>query len=209
MGGFDLLFLLTVLVVLLGLAALVVSLVARRRRVARALALALAAWLLVYALALVGASLLSPARLLAAGERRCYDDWCIAVQSASARERIGDTRPNGRFVLVTVEVSNAARRSSQREWAVGLALLGPDGSRLAPSPAGQRALALEGGAGLPLDTLMDPLGRFKHVAVFEVPAETRAVDVTVQHGAFPGIVIIGDEQSLLHRPTYTHLNLTP
>ncbi|MGB4869811.1 MAG: hypothetical protein WBP47_07155 [Candidatus Promineifilaceae bacterium] len=62
-------------------------------------------------------------------------------------------------------------------------------------------------AGRPLTTMMEVGGGFEHTAVFDTPRETTQLDLITNHGAFPGLIIIGSDQSWLHKPTIVHLPL--
>lgn len=55
--------------------------------------------------------------------------------------------------------------------------------------------------------MMEVGGGFVHTAVFDTPRETTQLDLITDHGAFPGRIIIGSDQSWLHKPTIVHLPL--
>ncbi len=70
-----------------------------------------------------------------------------------------------------------------------------------------RPLPLEaaGRAGQPLNSLVEAGGSFTSTAVFDLPHGTTNLGLVITHGAFPGVIIIGDDQSFLHKPTIVRL----
>jgi Domain of unknown function (DUF4352) len=163
-----------------------------------------------YGALLVTVSLTSRPKVLRIGERQCFDDWCITVERAARQSQVGkppavaDAR--GIFCVVTVKVSNAARRVAQRESNVGVCLIDARGHRYDPSPQGQLALDAMGAGGQDLTTKMPPGGSFDRTVVFDVPQDTADLGLVVTHRLFPGALIIGDSQSFLHPPTIVRLN---
>jgi hypothetical protein len=163
-----------------------------------------------YTIVLVAVSLTSSVKVLRMGERQCFDDWCISVERVARQSQIGE-RPaaanaRGAFWLVTVKVSNAARRRAQRETDVGVCLIDPAGHRYYPSPPGQMALDATGAGGQELTTMMAPGGSFERTVVFDVPRDSTDLGLVVTHGPFPGVLIIGDSGSFLHAPTVVRLS---
>jgi hypothetical protein len=67
-----------------------------------------------------------------------------------------------------------------------------EGRRYAPCAAPLTAHAMP--------DALDPGESFRVVEPFRLPAAASPAGVVVHHGAFPGVLIIGDAQSLLHRP---------
>jgi hypothetical protein len=50
-------------------------------------------------------------------------------------------------------------------------------------------------------------GSFTYTAVFDLPSGITKPGLVITHGAFPGAIIIGDPQSLLHKPTIVRLSI--
>lgn len=115
----------------------------------------------------------------------------------------------GSFLVVTAQVTSQAKRVSQRELDAQVYLVDGARRRYDVSLTGQRALDAAGQGGQPLDALIAPGGSFTHVVVFDTPADASQFALVVTHSAFPGAVIIGDDQSLFHRPTLMQVSLTP
>jgi hypothetical protein len=163
-----------------------------------------------YAAVLVAVSLTSRQKILRMGEKQCFDEWCISVERAARQPQVGKppavAHARGIFCVVTVRVSNAARRKAQRETDVGVCLIDREGHRYDPSPQGQLALDATGTGGLDLTTKMPPGGSYERTLVFDLPKETADLGLVVIHGLFPGALIIGDSQSFLHPPTVVRLN---
>jgi len=98
--------------------------------------------------------------------------------------------------IATIQVSSDAKRVRQRARDARAELEDDQGSRRQPC-----APALERGTG-PARSLSDELGpgeSFQVFLPFRLPADRTPAGLVVHHGDFPGIVIIGADQSLLRR----------
>ena len=209
---FDLLFLASALGCVMALIAAIVAFTLHRWIAARRMLLGLGAYLLLYALALVAVSALTPQQTVRMGQRRCFDDWCIAAVQATQTLTAGPNSfvlAHGRFTLVTVRVTNAAQRVTQREYGDTLYLLDSAGHRYDVSLAAQRTLDAAGLSGQPLDTALTPGASFTHTAAFETPPNAPGLSLVITHAAFPGAIVIGDDESFFHRPTLMLLEFTP
>jgi hypothetical protein len=202
---FDLILLFSFFVVLFGVIALLIALVTRRRMLARRLGIGLLSYIGLYAVLLVGFSLSTPQRVMEMRQVRCYDDWCAAVEQVRQVPVIGTVQAQGSFYLVTIQVTSQAKRISQRALDAAIYLLDGSGVRYDPSPAGQSALQAAGQAGQPLNSLVDAGGSFTYTAAFDLPPSATQVGLVMTHGAFPGNIVIGDDQSFLHKPTIVRL----
>ncbi|MGE5176707.1 MAG: hypothetical protein ACM3JJ_10070 [Hyphomicrobiales bacterium] len=199
---FDLVFIVSLLATVgLVVRALVQLLRGRSERAART-GLGLAAFLAIYALVLVTVSLASSGDVVPIGEEQRFDDWAIAVTNVERVDRIGDTAPDGAFWIVSVRVASHARRRRQRETDVHTYLLDGRGRRYEVSPRGQAALERANLAGPPLTSILDPGGSFESKVAFDVARDAEGVAFVKQnHAWFPGLFIIGEPASFLHRPT--------
>jgi hypothetical protein len=158
-----------------------------------------------YCIALIVASLVQPTRVLALGAPNCFDDFCIAVESAVWLKTIDSVHSEGEFVLVSGRVVSRARGRRQRETDVRGVLIDSLGERHEVSERGERALRAIGGTGANLTDFVDPMNANSFTLVFDVPASTRTVAFTTAHGWFPGALIIGSDESFLHRPSIVRL----
>lgn len=186
----------SVLVVLVAMVRLAVLAVRGRwdrvRRVVRSLGLYFAG----YAVVLLAVALTMPRRTFAPGERECFDDWCaagIAAEPAAPADSACTVEPGTRVWFATVEVSSDAKRVRQRA---------PDARALLEDRSGREYAACGGRLGS--HELADELGpgeAFRVTEPFRLPAGALPGGVVISHGAFPGVLIIGDDQSLLHART--------
>ena len=206
---FDLVFLFAVLVCVIGLFVLCYFLLRRQWRSARRVSLALGSFLLLYVVVLLSVSLLSPRHTLALHQNRCFDDWCLSVEQVRQQSTIGASPitavAHGTFYLVTVRVSSQAKAITQRALDVRVFLLDASGQRYDSSPEGQRVLDATGQGGQPLTSELAPGGSFTHTIVFDLPGGVSHLALAVTHGLFPDLLIIGSEQSFLHKPTIIEL----
>jgi hypothetical protein len=205
MNIFDLLLIFSVFLGLLVLMGVLVASTTRRWALAKRLAQALLIYTSIYTLVLVGVAVLSPQQVLPMHQLRCFDDWCVSVERFEVQPVIGAVQAQGAFYLVTIQVTSRAKRISQREQIAAVYLLDGRGIRYDLSVKGQQALASAGQAGQPLDSLVEAGGTFTYTAVFDLPPEADQSGLVITHGAFPGVIIIGDDQSFLHKPTIVQL----
>jgi len=197
----DLLFLLTVVVTVVALARVCYLLARRRWTSAWATLLGLGASLGLYMTALVAVSLTSPQQALGLGQDRCFDDWCLSVQGVARRHAIGAVTARGQFYLVTVRAFSRATGISQRARDAQVYLLDARGQRYDPAPAAGRAQDAAGAGGQPLDTELGPGASLTRTVTFDLPPDASHVALVVVHGLFPSVLVIGDPQSFLHKPT--------
>ncbi len=194
MSLFDLLFILVFLGACVSIGAALVLWISGRRptawRVARFVGLAV----LVYGVALVIVSIVSPPREVGLGQDRCYDDWCIAVMEAGPRQADGASG-----YAVTFGLSNRALRVTQRELGLNPYLLDQLGRRYEP-----RVTTSEP----PFDVALRPGEAIETTRWYDVPADAGALRLAIVHegwAAGPGLLIIGDDASWLHPPAIVRL----
>lgn len=192
MNIFDLLF---ILVFLTSAGTLLwAAVLAMRGRGARALALLrrFAICAAVYFGIVILASVFWPRTVLQTGERHCFDDWCIAVESASHQ-------PAGDRVAYTVhlQLSSTARGVTQRERNMVVYLVDDRGRRYDP---------LRNASDTPLDTPLAPGESVAATRTFEAPTDARDPGLVMTHqGGFPiGWFIIGYE-TWFHKPAIVRL----
>lgn len=208
---FDLVF----IVVFLGTVAVLVTVLVRalRRRLTQAVRLlaVYGVFLALYLCVVIAVSLATPQRFIDMGEDRCFDDWCVAVESvdtASVLEQ-GEqiTKANGTFYVVTLRLSNHARGRAQRASSAAVYLRDDQQRRHDVSRQGQNAYEAEHGPTAPLTASL-PLGQsLITVRVFDAPVNAHILGLTIEHpvGFGPGVFIIGDDSSLMHKRTLIRL----
>lgn len=208
---FDGVLILTVLGCLLALGFLCYFLLRRQWARARSILLTLVSFLVLYAVVLSGVSLLSPQRVLAMHQNRCFDDWCLSVERVVQQPTVGAAptvaTAHGMFYLVTVRISSQARAITQRALDAQVYLLDANGQGYDPDPTGQQALDEAGQGGQPLDSELAPGGSFTRTVVFDLPKSSSHLALVVTHGRFPDVLVIGSEQSFFHKPTIIQLQI--
>ena len=160
---------------------------------------------LVYVCVLVAVSLIQSQRSIPAGRPQCFDEWCVVIDGATRRHAIGATSAVGDFIVVTARVENQGRGRPQREADVYAELRDDRGQRYLASPRGQTALEQQT---VVHSTLRDSVaaGHATRVElVFDVPPTAQQLSVVVRHDWFPHALIIGDPESLMHRPVVVPL----
>jgi hypothetical protein len=208
---FDLLFIVVFLASVSVLLAAFVQILRRRARQALKMLSVFGLCLAAYVGVVVTVSLASPQRLVAAGQDRCFDDWCVAVDSAATFDTLGQgelaINANGVFYVVTLRLSNHGRGRPQRASSAAVTLRDDDGRPYDVSTRGQRAFEAEHGPAAPLTTTVSVGQPVVTVQVFDVPSSAHISGLTIQHpvGSGPGLFIIGDESSLFHKPTLSLL----
>jgi hypothetical protein len=189
---FDLLFLLLVFTSFVTLiVAVVVALRGRGGRSLRILSrLGLCAAVYVGMVAVVG--WLSPRRVLNPGDPWCFDDWCLSVEKVSSTPA-----PPGMAYRVSLRIFSQARRVSQRANGAWVYLIDGRGNRYAPEPDSSATR---------LDVLLQPGESVSASRTFNVPAGAQDLGLITGHGpAWIPYFIIGDDASLLHKPTYVRI----
>ncbi len=208
---FDLVFLLAVVGCLLALFAICYFLLRRQWRLARRVSLGLGSFMVLYTVVLLSVSLLSPQQTLSMHQDRCFDDWCLSVEQVVQQPSVGASpmivAARGEFYLVTVRVSSRAKAINQRALDAQVFLLDASGQHYDPASSGQQALDATGQGGQLLSSELAPGGSFTRTIVFDLPKGLSHLALVVTHGLFPDLLIIGSEQSFLHKPTIIELQI--
>lgn len=206
----DLLFLASLLFVLVCLLAILLAAFLLRWPVVRRWSKLLAAFVAVYVPALLFTGLLMPRRIYAPGERRCWDDWCAtAVRVAPATPSTPlpcIAAPGTRLWVAEIEVSSVAKRVRQRARDAAAELEDEQGARYQTCSA---PLAQGGTSPNTLSDSLDPGDSFSVLLPFRLPAKAQPAGIVLHHGAFPGVLIIGDDSSALHRPALQQIVVAP
>ena len=168
-----------------------------RGQIAKAgrIVLGTAGFWVIYLAVVAGVSLATPRRVIAIGEQRCFDDWCITV------ERVSGSNPSGSNpIMVTLRVASVAKRITQAAPDTTVQLEDSDGRLYSSkSESGQPTFATKIGPGESFETMRE----------FEVPDNVKnnvknnvkIVGVVVRHGSSgPGAIVIGDDAAIFHKP---------
>jgi hypothetical protein len=197
---FDLCFLTSVLFVLVMAIRVLVAAIRGRWQAAGRSTRFLGIFLAFYAIVLVCAALALPRRYYAPGERRCFDDWCAAALTATtaADSPCGRSGAENDWIA-TVEVSSVARRITQRAPDAHAELEDQQGNRYQPCAVSASEKLLTDALG--------PGESFRAFLPFQLPRNAVPAGLVLHHGDFPGVVIIGADQSFLHRPALQRLTV--
>ncbi|HYY43290.1 MAG TPA: hypothetical protein VE775_11205 [Pyrinomonadaceae bacterium] len=169
-----------------------------------------------YAGLLVVFSVASAERVLARGAEKhfCEIDCHLAYSVGDVRQTktLGPaaqpTTAQGVFYVVTVktrfdEQTMAPTRGQQTLTPNSrvVTVLDEQGREYAVAPAGQRALELTEGTGMPFTTPLRPGESYTTELVFDLPADVRAPRLLMREGETVTHFIIGHENSPLHKKT--------
>jgi hypothetical protein len=205
----TLVFLATVAGALSALIVLVYALVTQRLRMVRAVLIGSLIWVAAYSALLVGASLLTPQRVLDAHQERCFDEMCFSVVQATTQSALGTgaqaQSAQGLFYVVTVQLRNASQRTAQKPDHPAFFLDDGQGRQYLPSPTGQQAIGQQ-----PVwEIRLQPGETQVRTLIFDAPTLLRQQSLQprlgVTEGSWPTPVIIGDENSPWHQRTLIQL----
>jgi hypothetical protein len=179
-----------------GAAGITISLVRREHRKAARHSLWIVAVWVVYMTILLGTSLRQPQKVVALGQDRCFDEMCFAA--TRVQELPGYLiRDGSRLIRVSVRISNHGKEKMQSEGLIRAYLIDRQGRRWEESTAVSGVqLTAKVAAG---DSVMSQ-------PVFKVPGDATGLGLIFTHGQRqPGVLVIGDSDSLLHRRTVVWL----
>jgi hypothetical protein len=167
-----------------------------RQRVRRGIAWLIGVWV-VYLSVVIGVSLGQRQRVVAMGEPQCFDEMCFRV--TGVEEVPGFLIRDGRRLLrVSVQVTNKGRKA-QREGLIRAYLMDAQGRRWEMS-AGVNGVELTARVAGGASVMSEP--------VFKVAADASGLGLVLTHGRWqPGVLVIGDSDSLWHRKTIVELGL--
>jgi len=166
-----------------------------RQRVRRGVAWLAGVWT-VYLGVVVGVSLVQRQRVMAIGEPQCFDEMCFTV--TGVEEVPGFLIKDGRrLVRVSVRVTNRGRKA-QSEGLIWAYLVDAQGRRWEESP---------GVNGVGLTARVTGGNSVVSEPVVKVAADATALRLVFTHGYWqPGVLVIGDSDSWLHRRTVVKLD---
>ena len=159
-----------------------------------------AAWIggvwVVYLAALVTVSLVQPQRAVGMGQEQCFGEMCFAVVGVDEVPGFL-VRDGSRLVRVAVRVTNRGRGKVQSERLMRAYLVDAQGRRWEESA---------GVNGVPLTARVEAGDSTVSEPVFKVPHDATGLELVFTHGwKQPGVLVIGDSDSWLHRRTVVKL----
>jgi hypothetical protein len=165
-----------------------------RHRVLRGIAWIAGIWA-VYLCVLAAVSASQRQRILAIGEPQCFDDMCFTV--TGVQEVPGFLIRDGRrLVRLSVKVANRGRKA-QSERLIEAYLVDSQG-RLWEESHGVNGIGLTARVPGGESVVSEP--------VFKVSADATGLGLILTHGRWqPGVLVIGDSDSWLHKKTMVDL----
>jgi hypothetical protein len=147
-----------------------------------------------YVMVVVGVSLAQRQKVVQIGEPQCFDEMCFTV--IRVEEVPGYLIRDGRLIRVSVEVRNRGRKA-QSEGLIWAYLVDAQGRRWEESA---------GVEGVGLTARVTGRGAVVSEPVFKVTGDAKGLGLVLTHGRWqPGLLVIGDSDSLLHRRTVVEL----
>jgi hypothetical protein len=179
----------------IGIVGVCVSLVRGERLQARRGAMWLVGAWVIYLFVLVGVSLRQQRKVVAIGEPQCFDEMCFTV--TGIEEVPGFLIRDGRrLVRISIRVANNGSRA-QSEGLIRAYLVDGQGRRWDESP-GVNGVGLTARVAGGNSVVSEP--------VFKVAADATGLGLVLTHGRWqPGVLVIGDSDSWLHKPTEVEL----
>lgn len=152
-----------------------------------------------YLLVLVSVSRFSAQKSLPLRQAQCFGHLCFAVEGIEQLTTFaGRGQPGDRLLRVRIRVTNRGHTGREQDGDVRAYLLDSHGGRW---------LAVRGLTGVPLSSPVPAAGELLSEPVFSVPERVGPVQLVLTHGQWqPGALVIGDGDSLLHRPVTMDLN---
>lgn len=180
----------------LGAAGITISLARKERRKAAQHSLWVAAVWISYIAILLGTSLRQPQKVVALGQDQCFDEMCFAV--TGVQELPGYLIQNGsKLIRVSVRISNHGKEKSQSEGLIQAYLIDKQGRRWEESTAV---------SGVQLTAKVAAGDAVVSQPVFKVAGDATGLGLIFTHGRRqPGVLVIGDSDSLLHQRTVVWL----
>ena len=152
-------------------------------------------WALYMAM-LVTVSLMQPQKVLSFGQDQCFDEMCFAV--TGVQELPGYLIQDGsRLVRVSVRISNHGKKKTQSEGLIQAYLVDNQGREWAEST---------GVSGVRLTARVAAKDSVISQPVFKVAKDATGLRLIFTHGhRQPGVLVIGDSDSLFHKRTVVWL----
>lgn len=209
-----LLMLMTIGGLLAALVLLVIAITTKKVLLRNFVVSGVAVWFVFYAAMLIGFSLTSTEKVLAAGEPKEYCGFYLdchmhtAVTNVRTAKTLGNVSANGIFYIAKIKVFSDAKNP-----AIDLHLIEPEARVVLPNGGHiERDLVAESTlptANIKLDQDISNSQTIEKEIVFDVPAEEAGlkllitegygIDKTIEH------VLVGDEDSVLHAQTFFEL----
>jgi hypothetical protein len=191
MNIFELLFLILLVITIAALIVAGISALRGRHTAALGILRRLGIGAVLYFATALVVALVSPQRVLSAGDPWCFDDWCMTVEKISRM-----SAPPDALYRVEFRIYSRARRVAQRANGAWIYLIDADGRRYEPVPEA---------SAVPLDVRLEPGESVDAVRIFRVPMGVTHLGVITGHGGpYCGpasVLIISEGGCLFRKPT--------
>ncbi len=169
---------------------------------------AVAAWFVFYTILLFGTSLLSKEKTLALYEPKAFCGFYLdchmhtTVTNVRKTKTIGDKTANGEFYVVKVKVFSDAKQAMLGLITVEARVVDEQNREFTRDEQAESQL----GGQPPFEKKISPVESFEKEIVFDLPSDAKNPRLDVREGY--GIdhvietVLIGDEDSILHKRNY-------
>jgi uncharacterized protein involved in high-affinity Fe2+ transport len=201
---------------------IIYSLAVRKFGLAKIVTIGMLVIAAVYLSAILIFSLASSEKVLARGQEKhfCEIDCHLAYSIADIKQTktIGkapnQATANGAFALVTIKtrfdettISSTRGNGSLYPNSRALTVVDEQGRKYSPSPEGLKALELAGAAGTPIQTPLRPSESYTTTVAFDLPVDVRSPTLLINEGEWNTYLVIGHENSLLHKKTRFQIDL--
>lgn len=209
----DFTFILTFLGIVVGLLTIVVNFIRGNKSLAAKVGLGLVGWVGLYLVVLLIMSFTSTQITLAANQEKCFDEMCFSVTNVRATKTLdtglGQTLAQGNFLVVQVQLRNAAKRVSQKPDSPKFQVVDAQGNIYDYSANGETALA-KGQSQPEIYTLnwtekLQPGDKSERIIIFDLPNKVQQPYLVISEGSWPTLLVIGDENSFFHSRTRIRL----
>ncbi|MEI6142693.1 MAG: hypothetical protein WCP85_25690 [Mariniphaga sp.] len=130
--------------------------------------------------------LLSGDKMVSLGTDICFDDWCATITNTERSEALGFgdqvIKPQGQFIILSVTMSNHARRIAQRPSEPRIHLIDEAGKSWSFSKEGQQALERHLGSQIALDSKLALHQSLQTLLVFDVPKSSENLRAIIEEG---------------------------
>ncbi len=153
----------------------------------------------VYLLVLVAVSVRQQGEQMMVSQEQCFGEMCFAVTGADEIEGfLARGQERARLIRLKVRVTNRGRGRPQGESLVRASLV--DGQ-------GRKWEEVRGLSGVRLTTMVAAGNSVVSEPVFRVSKDATRLGLVLTHGRWqPGVLVIGDPDSWMHRPTVMRLD---
>jgi hypothetical protein len=118
----------------------------------------------------------------------CFDDWCATVTSFEKTDSLGveiqKVHPHGQYIILHIRMSNHARGIAQKPSEPRVSIIYDNVKPLQYSVDGQHALERLKGPQAPVDSRLELHQSLETELVFDVPSEARGLKAIIEEGPF-------------------------